>query len=163
LFRLGQYTNADALLPYIDMIKLDRLRPTDNTAASLALLPEHIQRRPSDNPLPCMAARINADIEWLQAFDAEALNQCAFGVCPQCGASAELSATFLHWLAEHRPESAEDLEQAAVQLQALAESAKSLQFTLARAERIRNIDSGRDGDSMASGGRGAGCLRVLVR
>jgi Domain of unknown function (DUF1839) len=153
LFHLDQYADADALPPYVEVIKLDRLHRAegaDAAATASTLLREHLQRRAHDNPIVRMAARIDADLEWLRQAEGETFHVWAFGICRQCGASAELAATFLHWLAERDQGQAIALTAAAEQQQQLAEAAKSLQFTLARVARGRSTDIGPILDAMAT-------------
>lgn len=140
IFRRGAYAAPDALPPYVEMIKLDCLRNDSGAHVTDELLREHVRRRPLDNPIRRMAERIKADAAWLRSADDEAFHQYAFGTCRQCGASAELASAFLRWLAERRPDWAVALGHAAEQSQGLAETAKSLQFTLARMARGRNAD-----------------------
>lgn len=143
VFRVGHYAEQGGLPPYVELVKLDRLRRDSGevlTVSALALMREHASRRPSDNPVPRMAKRIQQDLSWLRGADVERFHAYAFGICRQCGASAETAAAFLRWLARRRPEQELVLNQSAERWQSLAESAKSLQFTLARVARGRNSD-----------------------
>jgi len=109
----------------------------DLVARVVDLTRDHLARRPSDNPVPRMAARMLADLPWLAGQDLEAFHLYAFGLCRQCGASTELAATFVDWLnAHHEP----GTETAATAFRDVAEGAKALQFALARVVRGRTVD-----------------------
>lgn len=152
VFRTGRFAGDPGLPPYVELVRLERVHRDESTAlaAANALLREHVSRRPSDNPVPRMAKRIEQDLSWLRGSDVELFHQYAFGVCRQCGASAETAAAFLHWLAERSPDSRDRFTESAVRWQSLAEAAKSLQFTLARVARGRNTDVGPILESMAN-------------
>lgn len=138
LFRLGTHADVAAMAPYVETIRLDRLRRDDDLVERVvALTRDHLGRRPADNPISRMAARMLADLPWLSTQDIEAFHLYAFGLCRQCGASTELAATFVDWLNEH---DAPGTEGAAQSLRAVAEGAKSLQFALARVVRGRTVD-----------------------
>ena len=76
--------------------------------------------------------------------DIETFHQYAFGTCRQCGASAELAASFVDWLAAHDPavstSEASDLKVVAEAFRTVAVTAKALQFSLARQSRGRTVD-----------------------
>jgi hypothetical protein len=128
-----------ALPPYVELVKLDRFdpRPSDLAARSAVLAAEHLARRPSSNPVAEMAARLQADLPWLVEQGLDAFHQYAFVTVRQCGACAELAASYVEWL-----EASADLapSKAAQSLHALADGAKSLQFGLARVARGRQYD-----------------------
>jgi len=143
VFRLGAWSNPDALLPYIEVINLDRLRrpePAELVDSARRLMVGHLRRIPPSNPVVLLGERIQKDLGWLQSSDPEMFHRYAFGTCRQCGASAEAAAGFLNWLARYDEAGASVLTQSAERLQSLSDSAKSLQFTLARAARGRNAN-----------------------
>jgi hypothetical protein len=88
--------------------------------------------------------RLEGDAAWLRSEDIETFHQYAFGTCRQCGASAELAASFAEWLAAHDPavaaSGAPDLEVVAEAFRTVAVTAKALQFSLARQSRGRTVD-----------------------
>jgi hypothetical protein len=139
LFRLGDHTDPAALPPYMETIRLDRVRrdAPDLVARAVALTRDHLARRPSDNPIARMAARMMDDLPWLADQDLELFHLYAFGLCRQCGASMELAATFVSWLNAH---DGPGTESAADAFRAVADGAKSLQFALARVVRGRSVD-----------------------
>ncbi len=158
LFRLGAHADPAALPPYVESIRLDRVRRDDPdlVARVVVLTRDHLARHPADNPVPRMAARILADLPWLADQDLEAFHLYAFGLCRQCGASTELAATFVDWLnVHHEP----GTEAAADAFRDVAEGAKALQFSLARVVRGRSVDLAGVLDGMA--GRWADAMAVL--
>jgi hypothetical protein len=150
LFRLGAHADPAALPPYVETIRLDRVRRDDPdlVARAVALTREHLTRRPADNPVRRMADRILTDLPWLAGQDLEYFHLYAFGLCRQCGASTELAATFVDWLnVHHEP----GTESAADAFRDVAEGAKALQFSLARVVRGRSVDLEDVLDGMAVG------------
>ena len=139
LLRLGAHGDPDALPPYVERIRLDRVRRDDPDLVGrvVGLTRDHLARRPADNPVIRMAARLRDDLPWLATQDLEAFHLYSFGLCRQCGASTELAASFVDWLNRH---DAPGTEAAAESLRAVAEGAKRLQFSMARVVRGRNVD-----------------------
>jgi hypothetical protein len=128
------------LLPYVEIVKLDRVRRPDDDrllAGAVALTREHLARRATTNPLPRFRARLASDLEWLASQGDAAFHPYAFATCRQCGGTAEVAADFVAWL------DARDgggLAPASAAFRRVAESAKGLQFALARAARGRHVD-----------------------
>jgi len=139
LFRLGDHADPVALPPYVESIRLDRVRREDPDLVErvISLTRDHLLRRPADNPVSRMAVRLLADLPWLAGQDIEAFHRYAFGLCRQCGASTELAATFVDWLNEHHEPGTESAAEA---FRAVADGAKALQFALARVVRGRVVD-----------------------
>ncbi len=139
VFRLGNHAEAAGLPPYVEVIRLDRIRRHDPELVSrvVALTAAHLARRPPDNPVTRLGRRLADDLPWLASQDLETFHLYSFGMCRQCGATAELAADFVSWLNVHdRP----GTEAAAVAFAELAAGAKSLQFALARVVRGRQVD-----------------------
>jgi hypothetical protein len=86
--------------------------------------------------------RLEHDAAWLGTQDIETFHLYAFGTCRQCGATAELAASFVDWLAEHDPAvtGSDDLVVVADAFRTVATTAKALQFSLARRSRGRAVD-----------------------
>lgn len=143
VFRLGQYADPDGLPPYVEMVRLDQLH-RDDTARQYELaagmLQTHLGRLPSSNPMHRFQARLESDIEWLRANGVDGFHAYAFGTCRQCGASAELAASFIDWLADRDPDGPGDLPKAAAAYRSIAERCKGLEFSLARLARGRSVD-----------------------
>lgn len=128
------------LPPYVELIRLDHLRTGGETQVALAveLARSHLDRRPAVNPVARLGERLSSVSEWLSGQDDPRIfHQLAFGTCRQCGATAEVAASFLEWLGRN---AMLDLGQAAADLFEVAEGAKALQFSLARVARGRQID-----------------------
>jgi hypothetical protein len=139
VFRQGGYAADPGLPPYVEVLRLDRLRRDDDQLVLKAatLTTEHLARRPSDNPIDRMGARLEHDLPWLSSQDLDTFHVYSFGIFRQCGATAELAASFVDWLNRFdRP----GTEAAADAFRDLAAGAKSLQFALARVVRGRSVD-----------------------
>src|SRR6202011_5920962 len=93
---------------------------------------EHLGRRPTDNPILRLGKRLAQDMPWLTQQDLETFHLYSFGICRQCGATAELAASFVEWLNRHDGPGSES---AVTAFGDLAEGAKSLQFALVRVGR----------------------------
>ena len=132
-------TDPAVLAPYVELIRLERIRRGSDTlvADARSLAAEHLARRPADNPMVRFKERLEADVPWLAEQGLDAFHLYAFGTCRQCGASAELAASFVDWLAAHGDAG---LEPTAAAFRSVAEAAKGLQFGLARAARGRAVD-----------------------
>ncbi|MCU1373509.1 MAG: hypothetical protein JWO68_795 [Actinomycetia bacterium] len=128
----------EVLPPYVEVVRLERLRRGDDLRDdALALAADHLARRPTDNPMVRFKKRLEADVPWLAEQGVDAFHQYAFGTCRQSGATAEMAATFVDWLSAHGEAG---LEPVAERFRSVSDSVKSLQFGLARAARGRDID-----------------------
>ena len=139
IFRRGVHAESSELPPYMELIRLDRVRRGDPALVErvVALTGDHLARRPETNPVARLGRRLVDDLPWLAGQDLETFHLYAFGTCRQCGASAELASSFVEWLNRHdRP----GTEAAAGSFTELAAGAKALQFTLARVVRGRQVD-----------------------
>jgi hypothetical protein len=146
LFRLGPHSDEHALPPYVETVRLDRLRRDRDGLVDMAveLTRTHLARRPLDDPIARLRERIERDLAWLAHQDVETFHLYAFGTCRQCGANAELAASFADWL-QLNDRSASEAAQEGLKVVAdsfrmVASSAKALQFSLARASRGRRVD-----------------------
>ncbi|HVB92663.1 MAG TPA: DUF1839 family protein [Acidimicrobiales bacterium] len=147
LFHLRAYAAPTALPPYVETVRLDRMRRGDPDLVTRAveLTKAHLARRPINDPMARFEQRLQHDLEWLGSQDIETFHLYAFGTCRQCGATAELAGSFVEWLAHHdgaRSGSGDgdDLTYVAGQFRAVATAAKALQFALARLSRGRTVD-----------------------
>ena len=127
------------LPPYVEVVKLDRVRRRDGGLDDTvrALTKDHLARRPATNPMVRMQARLVADLPWLADQDLDVFHRYAFGTCRQCGANAELAATFADWLDAH---DGGGLAPVAEHFRTIAMATKGLQLGLARAVRGRRFD-----------------------
>jgi hypothetical protein len=144
VFRIGRYQDPAALPPYVETVRLDRMRrdPGALVTGAIALTRAHLARRPADDPMRRFEQRLEQDAAWLGSQDIETFHLYAFGTCRQCGASAELAASFVDWLAAHdrAATGSDDLAVVADAFRRVATAAKALQFSLARRSRGRNVD-----------------------
>jgi hypothetical protein len=145
IFGDGHYSDERTLPPYIETIRFDRMEREQNglVDGAVRLTRQHLTRRPLDDPMVRFRLRLERDVEWLKSQDVETFHLYAFGTCRQCGAAAELAASFADWLGEHDPSARpEDLAAVAEAFRTVATTAKALQFGLARASRGRTVDLG---------------------
>jgi hypothetical protein len=135
---LGVGHLAPPLPPYVMSVRLEGLRPLHDGTAGVAraLAAEHLGRRPPSNPVSRLAKRIEGDIEWLRDEGMEVFHRYAFGTVRQCGANAELAASFAAWLDAH---DLIDAGAAVDQLTSVAAGMKTVEFLLARAVKGRNV------------------------
>lgn len=144
VFRLGRYADPSVLPPYVETIRLDRIRRDSDELVdgAIALTKAHLARRPTGDPMSRFEQRLADDAAWLGSQDIETFHLYAFGTCRQCGAAMELAASFVDWLALHDPAAAgsDDLADVADAFRVVATTAKSLQFSLARRSRGRAVD-----------------------
>jgi hypothetical protein len=129
------------LAPYVEVAVLGRrtARPTSELSEiARASLQRHVDHMPSRNPVSRYRVRLAEDLDWLRRQDLVVFHRYAFANFRQCGAAAEFGAALLRWLEAH---GGDRLETAALQLDALAAGAKTLQFQVARAvQSQRRID-----------------------
>jgi len=134
VFRLGGVA-PEVLLPYVEVVRLDRLHAPD-AAAELDLVRAHLARRPARNPVAVLADGVRAALPSISASGLESFHRWSFGVLRQCGASAELGADLSRHLDGRGVVGA---VAAAESFYAVAQGAKSVQFRLARAARGRTV------------------------
>jgi hypothetical protein len=122
------------LPPYVESVRLDGLIPAGphvrRTAVELAR--SHIARRPLSNPIEAMSKRLAEDFEWLTTTSFDVFHRYAFATIRQCGACAELAASFCLSLSVTP---GDDLSRAGTSFTGLAEGMKGAEFMLARAVR----------------------------
>ncbi len=150
IFHLPEGRDPRVLLPYVEMVKLDRIRHDDDGRLLenvVALTREHLARRPRSNPVSRLRARLEADLPWLAEQGDAAFHPYAFATCRQCGANAEVAAAFVDWLDARQ---GGGLAQAGDAFGTIASTAKGLQFSLARAARGRTVDLAGPFDEMAA-------------
>lgn len=134
LFQLEGPAHDRVLPPYVEFVKWRTgfAPPRDGALAeaSRALLARHLGRAPTDNPFPRFRARLEHDLAWLMEGDIARFHAYSFANLRQYGACFELAETYLRWLAG---QGVARLETPALALRNIAETAKQLQFQLARA------------------------------
>lgn len=127
---------GESLAPYTEIAKLERLvHRSDRELCNIArdLVTQHLRRRPSTNPVTRYRERFVRDVAWLSGQDMTVFHQYAFATLRQCGACAELAASFLKWLDAQ----CGDCTPAIDHFETIAATAKSLQFKTARAVSTR--------------------------
>jgi hypothetical protein len=86
----------------------------------------HLARRPAGNPVAWLGQLLQDSLAYLAGQDDATLHRYLFGTVRQCGANAELAASFARWLGEE-----------AAGFDRVATQARSLQLKLARVRRGR--------------------------
>jgi hypothetical protein len=140
VFTLRVGDDGPVLPPYMEIVRLERLLDqTDLPARTAELARRHVRRRPDDNPVERLSARLVADLPWLREQGLETFHLYAFGMIRQCGVTAELAGDVVEWLTQHGEA---ELTQAAARFRAASAGAKTLQFRVARAVSGRDLDVG---------------------
>jgi Domain of unknown function (DUF1839) len=140
IFHLEKGRDPENLLPYVELVRLDRIRRDDEEElleTVTALTKEHLAYRPTTNPVVRLRDRVEGDLGWLAAEGDEGFHPYAFASCRQTGATAEMAGSFVGWLDGH---DGGGLEKAGEAFEVMAQTAKGLQFSLARAARGRKVD-----------------------
>jgi hypothetical protein len=109
------------LPPYVELVRLDGLTVDVAIPTALALARKHLTRRPSTNPVHRLGLRLSRMAPTLR----------------QCGATAEVAASHVEWLARA---ASVPMGDAAERFLEVADGAKTLQFSLARVARGRTVD-----------------------
>ena len=133
VFQLDGIPHERVLPPYVEYVKWRAgfVPPRDAALAeaSRPLLRRHLARAPRENPFPRFRARLERDLEWLMRSDIERFHAYSFANLRQYGACFELAESYLRWLGSHGLQGA---EAPAARLREIAETAKRMQFQLAR-------------------------------
>lgn len=142
VFRLDDHAAVPGvLLPYVEIAKLDRLvrlNPRELRDCAVQLTRMHLALRPSRNPIALHRERIARDLEWLKSEPIEMFHRYAFATVRQAGSGFGLTASFVRWLSE---QGEHGLEPAAAAFERLSNTAKTVQFKLARMANLkRDVD-----------------------
>ena len=132
LLQLDGLPHERVLPPYAEFAKGDAskaLRGGALVEASLTQLRDHLARAPRENPFGAFRERFGEDLGWLMTADLSRFHAYSFATLRQYGACFELAETYLRWLASN---GVDGVTTAAGELHAIAETAKALQFQLAR-------------------------------
>lgn len=129
---------SQPFLPYTEFAKLPDRLPGDNRIREQArlLLQRHIQRMPVKNPVREFALVLPEQVGMVADRPFEFFHKYAFNTLRQLGANFELLATHLTWISEFG-----EYRNAAAAALRIAETAKSVQFQLARAVTRRKFDT----------------------
>jgi hypothetical protein len=129
---------SQPFLPYTEFVKLPEHIPLDGLIRNRAreLLTRHIWRMPKQNPIAEFSRVFPHQVSMLAERPFEFFHKYAFNTLRQLGANFELAATHFQWLSGLGEASA--AAQAAMKI---AETAKSVQFQLARAVTRKKFDA----------------------
>ncbi|MDQ0467266.1 DUF1839 family protein [Labrys wisconsinensis] len=126
------------LFPYVEFVKFGAAAPSrDLLGDARALFEHHLARRPTGNPLKAWRAAFDAHAADLATRPPCYFHAYAFNTLRQVGANFELLASHLAWLAERGEAGLAGPRAAAA---GIAETAKAMQFKLARAMARKSFD-----------------------
>ena len=137
LFHMNDRPGDLPFLPYAEFAKFPENRPDPVHLRREAkrLLAFHFSRRPAANPIAAFAGVFPKQVEAVAERPFDFFHKYAFNTLRQLGANFELAGSHLDWLA---PDGS--LAEAADAARKIAETAKSVQFQLARAVTRRRFD-----------------------
>ncbi|MDN5927102.1 MAG: DUF1839 family protein [Hyphomicrobiales bacterium] len=126
------------LFPYSELMKFGRSAAScDPARTARCLLAHHLARRPKENPIAAYAETFAEHAAALADRPPEYFHTYAFNTLRQLGANFELLAGHIDWLGVH---GLRGLERAADAAGRISESAKTMQFKLARAMARKRFD-----------------------
>ena len=125
-------------LPYTEFAKFPKNVPDVAYQRRIAeiLLTRHFARRPKENPIRAFASVFPAQVEAIAERPFGFFHKYAFNTLRQLGANFELAASHLDWLGQGKHFAAASAD--ALQI---AETAKAVQFQLARAVMRKKFDA----------------------
>ncbi len=137
LFHLNDGPDDLPFLPYAEFAKFPEKRPDEIHLRREAkrLLAAHFARRPAENPVAAFATLFPSQVEAVADRPFGFFHKYAFNTLRQLGANFELAGSHLDWIA---PDGR--LAEAADAARKISETAKSVQFQLARAVTRRRFD-----------------------
>ncbi len=136
LFHRGTSQEELPFLPYTEFAKFPE-KPTDERTTrevATALIRHHFARQPSANPIAAFAEVFPTQVEAIAERPFGFFHKYAFNTLRQVGANFELLASHLEWLL---PDTTEPERRQALKI---SETAKSVQFQLARAVARRKFE-----------------------
>lgn len=138
VWRTGERSAENPFLPYTEFAKFAPAAPTGNVRVRAAeTLSRHMRRRPAENPVRAFQARFAAQAAGI--YDRPAFfHKYAFNTLRQLGANFELLGSMLTWLEEG---GFGDTDDAPTLARSIAETAKVVQFQLARAVARRKAEA----------------------
>ncbi len=136
LFQRDLPEGALPFLPYTEFAKFPTVLPSDAHQRETAwrLLKRHFVRRPEANPIAAFAEVFPTQVEAIAERPFGYFHKYAFNTLRQFGANFELLASHLAWL------SPSQFEDAAAHALKISETAKTVQFQLARAVTRKKFD-----------------------
>lgn len=128
LFQLHLTDGDLPFLPYTEFAKFPEKAPVEAAIRETArqLLSFHFRRRPKANPIRAFAEIFPVQVETIAERPFGFFHKYAFNTLRQLGANFELAGSHFDWLTA-------DLSDAAGEARKISETAKSVQFQLARA------------------------------
>ncbi len=140
LFRRGAYAQLETFfLPYTEFVKFDRLiRRDDLVEASVAILRRRLALVPKSNPIAAFAATFPDQARNICERPEGFFHKYAFNTLRQLGANFGLLSDYLLWLNAHGERG---VEFAAIGAALISDTAKSVQFQLARAVAKRKFET----------------------
>lgn len=144
-FRIGEPPDPAFMPLFAELVRIDRVRalPEGELARrAAALLRDHFEWRPANNPFIRFGERVQADMDRLLASGIDHYHAWAFAAIRQAGGAFELAAAHLRWLESVGMGS---FEPAARHFQAISSANKALILKGARA-----AHTGRPFDAIAA-------------
>lgn len=137
LFHLNDGPEDLPFLPYTEFAKFPEKRPDETHLRREAkrLAAVHFARRPAENPVAAFAKVFPGQVEAVADRPFGFFHKYAFNTLRQLGANFELAGSHLDWLG---PDGS--LNEAAEAARKISETAKSVQFQLARAVTRRKFE-----------------------
>jgi hypothetical protein len=137
LFHLNDGPDDLPFLPYTEFAKFPEKRPDETHLRREAkrLAAVHFARRPAENPVAAFAKVFPVQVEAVADRPFGFFHKYAFNTLRQLGANFELAGSHLDWLG---PDGR--LKEAAEAARKISETAKSVQFQLARAVTRRKFE-----------------------
>ncbi len=132
IFQLEGLVHPRMLPPYVEFARFreSKLNPKELLDCSLSILRHHLQLVPRNNPFIAFKQRFEHDMEWLLKSEIDVFHKYSFATLRQYGACFELSQTYTDWLSK---QGIANIEPATAAFGEISQTAKALQFQLARA------------------------------
>lgn len=137
VFQHGMPEGTLPFLPYTEFVKFPATPADEPHQRRIAhdLLTRHFARRPRENPIAAFASAFPAQVEAIAERPFGFFHKYAFNTLRQFGANFELLASHLEWL-----DPGDDFAAARQSALKISETAKSVQFQLARAVTRKKFD-----------------------
>lgn len=131
IFQLEGLVHPRMLPPYVEFARFrdSRLSSNELLDCSLDILQHHLQLIPKINPFLAFKERFAQDMDWLLSSEIETFHKYSFATLRQYGACFELTQTYTDWLSK---QGIDNLESATTAFGELSQTAKAMQFQLAR-------------------------------
>lgn len=139
IFHRNAPEDALPFLPYTEFVKFPERKPDANQVKEAAegLLVKHLARRPAANPVAAFAKVFPEQVAEVAEREFGFFHLYAFNTLRQLGANFELFSAHLDWLTDC---DVADLNEAATAARQISETAKVVQFQLARAVMRKKYD-----------------------